>query len=107
MVLMLSLPCTYENSTLTIRCLRISADGSSAEDALFKAIKNTPELYAELCSGRVVRDNKNRHELIVPHSEKLYNKIVEIEPSPESKKKAARKDGVLKASAEETLKYGY
>jgi hypothetical protein len=104
---MISLPCTYNNGTLEIKCLNIIGEGKSIDDAFFKAIKNTPELYSDLCMGKTEKDNRNRYAIIIPYSQKVYDRIIEVEPFPSDKIRAKKDSQLIKASAEDLLKYGY
>lgn len=101
----ISMPCNYEGETLVVKALNLRAEGYPAEQAYFTAIKSAPELYAELCTG-VITEDKGKYTLIVPYSQKVYDRILEVEPFPLDKPKKKR-EGVLKATSDEVLKYGY
>lgn len=103
---MMSIPCTFENNTLRIKALRIEASGNNPEEALMKAIKSVPELYAELCLGKVEQD-RHWFFITVPHSKKLYDRLLEIEPLPQDKPKVKKTGALKEAESDEVIKYGY
>jgi len=98
----ISLPCKFENGTLTVKGLGLNGKGEPKEEAFFNAIKAVPELYSELCTS-VVTDTS----ILVPHSKKVYERILELEPLPEDRATKAKKDGLFKPTSEDVLKYGY
>lgn len=103
----MSIPCTYDNDTLTISSLNMQGQGWPREEAFFAALKSAPDLYAELCVGSI-KEDKGRLVVLTPYSKKLYERILELEPLPEEKIiPKVKKDSLLKPTNEETLKYGY
>lgn len=103
----MQLPCTYENEVLTIKCLNLSATAWPLEEAFALVVKNTPEFYASLSLGTIHKEN-GRCFIVVPKSDKLYNKILELEPLPEDQDKKKKQNSLLKdVSPEEVLKFGY
>lgn len=102
-IMYISIPCNYAEETLKVKSLGINGKGWPQEEAYFNAIKAVPELYSDLCTA-VVTDK----EILVPYSKKVYDKLLEVEPLPEDKVKAAKKENsLLKATSEEVLKFGY
>lgn len=105
--LILKIPATYEEETLTIKCLQLSASGLTVEDAYKDLIKSSKELYASLKPGKVKLEGE-QYYIIVPHDEKVYNKILDLEPLPDEAERRRRQNSHLKeASPEDVIKYGY
>lgn len=102
----IAFPAIYENNTLTIKCLRIESEGLTAEEAYINAAKNTPELYKYLILG-TIQESNGKCLISVPFEQKVYDKILEIEPLPVDKPKKKLSSRLTDVSPEEVIKYGY
>jgi len=110
-MLMLSIPCTYENKTLTVKALGLKAKGDSAEQALLECIKSTP-LYIPLMLAKYKtftdHNGRNFEQFEVPFDNSILKKINETEPYPEEKSiKSKKKTALTDVDPEEVLMYGY
>lgn len=100
------IPATYENETLTIKALGLTHTAYPMEEAYMALAKNTPEHYAALALG-TIKEEGRFIGITIPFNEKLYNKILEIEPLPVDKKRIKVDSHLHTASAEEVIKHGY
>jgi hypothetical protein len=105
----ISIPAKYSNGVLTIKALEFEAEGETPEEALFFGIQNTA-LYSSLSLARF---NYTQHHgedyllLEVHFSPDLYNKLIDIEPFPDTLIKKRNKSFLVEPTSSETLKYGY
>ena len=107
MKLYMQIPVSYETETLTIKSLGLTGTAWPVEEAYMKAIKDVPELYGPLSLGKIKQEN-DKYFLVVPKNEKIYSKILEIEPFPEEAEKKRKKQNHLSdVSPEDVVKYGY
>lgn len=108
--LYISIPCTFENRLLTIKGLDLQGRGDSPDQALLECIKGT-NLYTPLmlCKFKSFTDFRGRdfRSLEVPFDSIILEKINEVEPTPETKKKIKKSNHLIEASPEEILKLGY
>lgn len=110
--LSIQIPCEYEDKVFTIKCLKLSASGDTAEKALLECIKSTP-YYTGLKSAKVIqfRDFRGRDFTIleVAFSNTVYDGIVENEPFPmETKRKQLKaNNSIVEPTPEEIVKLGF
>lgn len=106
MSLIIRIPYTYIDDVMTIKGLQLSATGWPVEEAYIAITKQCKEFYAVLSKGELKQEGK--YEFIdLPYNEKLYNRILELEPLPLDAKIKKSSSKIKSASSEETLKYGY
>jgi hypothetical protein len=111
LTLYISIPCTFKDEVLTIKGLKLKANGDTPEKAYLECIKNTP-YFTGMKMGKIIsfEDFKGRDfmHIEVPFSNTVYEAIVDLEPFPDnSLKKKPMKSFLVEATAEETLKLGY
>lgn len=108
--LYISIPCTFDGKTLIIKGLDLQGKGDSPDQALLECIKNT-NLYSPLMLSKFksFTDFRGRdfRALEVPFDSAIMDKINEVEPTPETKKKIKRSNHLIEASPEEIIKLGY
>lgn len=108
--LYISIPCTFENKTLTIKALGLHGKGDTPDQALLECIKNT-NLYTPLMLSKFksFTDFRGRdfRSLEVPFHSTILETIHEIQPTPEDRKKIRKSNHLYEPTAEETLKLGY
>jgi hypothetical protein len=99
------LPVVFELNTLTVNCLKLSGIGSTKEEAFQDILSNNPDFYSMLKDGSF--DYIGDHlGVIVVKTDKLYDKLLEIEPLPVEVKKPKNKN-LKDVSPEDVVKYGY
>lgn len=107
MKLYIQIPASYEDNTLTIKALNLSAPGWPAEEAYLNIAKNSPDLYSGLILGKLVKKD-DKHFIVLPYNDKVYSRILELEPLPEdAEKKRKKQSHLLDLSPEDLIKYGY
>jgi hypothetical protein len=106
MNLIIRIPYTYIDDTLNIKCLQLSGTGWPAEEAYKTIIKQCKEFYSVLSKGKLKQEGK--YEFIdLPYNEKLYSRILELEPLPLEAKVKKNSKKIKSASSEEIINYGY
>lgn len=107
--LYISIPCTYENKTLTVKSLRLQGKGETPEQALIECIKNTP-LYMSLVSAKFKSWIDFRHRsfmhLEIPYDAAIMKKINDLEPTCDEKKNS-KVNKVIEPTQEEIFRFGF
>jgi len=109
--LMISIPCTFKNKVLVINALSLKGIGDSPKEALLDCIKNTALFNAlkaaDFAQWSDFRDREFMH-IEIPYDSIIMKKISEVEPLPEDKIAAKKKNSKLtEANPEEILHYGF
>ncbi len=106
MSLIVRIPYTYIDDVMTIKGLQLSGTGWPVEEAYKAITKQCREFHSVLSKGELKQEGK--YEFVdLPYNEKLYNRILELEPMPSEAKVKNNSNKVKSASNEEIIKYGY
>jgi len=108
-MLMISIPCAFENNILKVNGLGFKAEGDSPEQALLVCIKNTP-YYNPLILATFTKFKNHRGREFM-HLETIYDESIiklinEVEPYPPEKPNKL-KQKIETSTAQEVIDYAY